>query len=146
MPNNDLVATIKELRINSLTQYNWGGPIREDYMQWGKEAWERISAWDQAADIPYFPNVSIGYDDTPRFPHKTAVDLVHLNKSATSFAAYLQRAKEYCDAHPNQPKLITLYAWNEWVEGAYFLPDMMYGFDYINAVKDVMIDGKYDFR
>lgn len=146
MPNEDLVAKINELGINSLTEYNWGGPIREDYMQWGKEAWERIEAWDKAVTIPYFPNASIGYDDSPRFPHKTAEHLVHLNKSATAFAAYLQRAKDYCDAHPDQPKLITLYAWNEWVEGAYFLPDMMYGFDYINAVKDVMIDGKYEFK
>jgi hypothetical protein len=30
------------------------------------------------------------------------------------------------------------------VEGAYLLPDMKYGFDYLNAVKDVMVDGKYE--
>ena len=94
--------------------------------------------------IPYFPNASIGWDDTPRFPHKTQKDVVHLNQSPQSFAAFLQKAKEYCDKHPDQPKLITVYAWNEWVEGAYLLPDMKYGFDYLNAVKDVMVDGKYE--
>ena len=89
-------------------------------------------------------NGSIGWDDTPRFPHKTQKDVVHLNQSPQSFAAFLQKAKEYCDKHPDQPKLITVYAWNEWVEGAYLLPDMKYGFDYLNAVKDVMVDGKYE--
>ena len=34
-------------------------------------------------------------------------------------------------------------AWNEWVEGSYLLPDMKYGFGYLEAVKDVM-SGKYD--
>jgi hypothetical protein len=90
------------------------------------------------------PNASIGWDDTPRFPHKTQEDVVHFNQSPQSFAAFLQKAKAYCDKHPEQPKLITVYAWNEWVEGAYLLPDMKYGFDYLDAVKDVMIDGKYE--
>ncbi len=57
---------------------------------------------------------------------------------------YLQKSKEYCDAHPDQPKLITLFSWNEWIEGGYLLPDMKYGFGYLEAVKDVFIDGKYD--
>lgn len=118
--------------------------IYEDYVRWGTEALERLQKWDEAVSIPYFPNASIGWDDTPRFPHKTQKDVVHLNQSPQSFAAFLQKAKEYCDKHPDQPKLITVYAWNEWVEGAYLLPDMKYGFDYLNAVKDVMVDGKYE--
>lgn len=36
----------------------------------------------------------------------------------------MQKAKEYCDARSNQPKLITLFSWNEWVEGGYLLPDI----------------------
>ena len=40
--------------------------------------------------------------------------------------------------------LITINAWNEWVEGSYLLPDMLYGFEYLEAVKDVFVDKKYD--
>ena len=45
-------------------------------------------------------------------------------------------------SHPNQPKLMTINVWNEWVEGSYLLTDMKYGFIYLEAVKDVM-DGNF---
>uniref|UniRef100_UPI0026079285 glycoside hydrolase family 99-like domain-containing protein n=1 Tax=uncultured Alistipes sp. TaxID=538949 RepID=UPI0026079285 len=47
-------------------------------------------------------------------------------------------AKAYTDAHPEQPPLITINAWNEWVEGSYLLPDMLNGYGYLEAVRDVM--------
>ena len=143
-PNDNFLNQIKVLGISSLTLYNWGGPHPEDYIQWGTEAFERLEKWSEAVSIPYFPNASIGWDDTPRFPHKTQKDVVHFNQSPRSFAAFLQKAKEYCDNHPEQPKLITIYAWNEWVEGAYLLPDVKYGFDYIQAVKEIMVDKQYE--
>ena len=143
VPNQGLVDKINQLGINSVTQYNWGGPHYEDYMRWGVESMERIRKWGEALSIPYFPNASIGWDDSPRFPHKGAKDIVHYNKSPESFAPFFQKAKEYCDQHPDQPKIITVFSWNEWIEGGYLLPDMRYGFGYLNAVKDVL-DGKYE--
>jgi hypothetical protein len=142
-PQEDLLESIQALGANSVTKYNWGGPIPEDYIQWGTESMERRKQWDAALSIPYFPNASIGWDDTPRFPHKGAGDLVHYNKSPEGFAAFLQKAKEYCDAHPEQPSLITVFSWNEWVEGGYLLPDIKYGFGHLEAVRRVM-SGNYN--
>lgn len=93
VPNADFLKQIEMLGINSLTLYNWGGPHPEDYIQWGKEAFERLEKWSEAVSIPYFPNASIGWDDTPRFPHKTQKDVVHFNQSPEAFAAFLQKAK-----------------------------------------------------
>jgi len=59
-----------------------------------------------------------------------------------SFAAYLQKTKDYADNHPDQTKLIIINAWNEWVEGSYLEPDMLRGYAYLEAVKSVM-SGKY---
>lgn len=98
---------------------------------------------DEWLDIPVFPCVSIGWDDTPRFPAKGASDVVRLHNTPESFAALLSLAKQYADTHPEQPKLITINAWNEWVEGSYLLPDMLNGFNYLKAVKEVM-NGSYD--
>jgi hypothetical protein len=141
--NSSALQSIELLGANSATKYNWGGPHREDYMRYGTEALERQNKWDSALSIPLFPNASIGWDDTPRFPHKTKEHVVHYNNTPGSFAGFLQKAKEYCDNHPEQPALITVFAWNEWIEGAYLLPDVKYGFEYLEAVKKVM-NGEYN--
>ena len=134
--NRELVSM---LGINSVTKYNWGqGEGLEDYIVWGEEAMKRRENWDGALDIPYFPNVSIGWDDTPRFPAKGQANVIHYNNSPESFSAYLQKARDYLEEHPDQAKLITLFSWNEWVEGAYLLPDMRWEYGYLEAVKKVM--------
>jgi len=127
------------LGINSVTKYNWGqAEGLEDYIVWGEQAMKRRKNWDEALDIPYVPNVSIGWDDTPRFPVKGQEHVIHYNKSPESFAAYLQKARDYLDDHPEQPKLITLFSWNEWVEGGYLLPDMRWAYGYLEAVEKVI--------
>ena len=141
-PSDSYVKLIEALGINSLTHYNWSVPYREDYLLWGKEGMDRTMKWGEVLSIPFFPNVSIGYDDSPRFPEKGSKDIVHYHQSPESFASFLQKAKEFCDARPQQPKLITVFAWNEWVEGSYLLPDMKYGFGYLEALRDVM-NGKF---
>lgn len=142
-PGQDMVNNIEVLGINSITKYNWGGPHPEDYIKWGTEAMQRREQWDKALDIPYFPNVSIGWDDTPRFPAKGKDDIVYYNKTPEAFAGFLEKAKAYCDMHPDETNLITIFSWNEWVEGGYLLPDMKYGFEYLEAVKEVM-SGEYN--
>jgi Glycosyltransferase WbsX len=54
------------------------------------------------------------------------------------FKIFLQKAKKYIDKHPNQPKLITINAWNEWEEGSYPEPDYRYGYGYLDEVKMVL--------
>ena len=130
------------LGINSVTKYNWGHEMN-DYIRLGELTIKKRKNIDSVLNIPYFPNVSIGWDATPRFPDQGKDDVIVYNKSPESFAASLQKAKNYCDEHPDQPNLITIFSWNEWVEGSYLLPDMKYGFKHLEGVKEV-IDGSYD--
>jgi hypothetical protein len=142
-PDTASLRNIRELGINSVTQYNWGGPHAEDYLAWAAQSTVRSARWsDSLHNIPFFPNASIGWDDTPRFPQKGRQDVVHYNNTPQTFAYYLQKAKEYADAHPAQPKLITVFSWNEWIEGGYLLPDAKDGFGYLQAVRQVM-NGSY---
>jgi hypothetical protein len=135
---------VDALDINSVTIYNWtASGLDENYLTWGENALKAGEKWDSLLDIPYFPNVSVGWDDTPRYPDKGKESVVHINNTPESFAAYLQKTKEYVDNHPDQIKLITINAWNEWIEGSYLEPDMLWGYSYLEAVKKV-ISGKYD--
>ena len=134
---------IEALGFSSVTTYNMEG-FSEDYVAYGAQAVQFWENWNEALNIPFFPCISVGWDDSPRFPHRTMKNTVHYNKSPESFATMLAKAKQFVDnKHPDRPKLITIFAWNEWVEGSYLLPDMKYGFGYLEAVKDVM-EGKYD--
>ena len=136
------LAYVDSLGVNSFAFYNMGG-FDQDYLRHGAKAVENIKRWDEAIDVPVFPCVSIAWDDTPRFPAKGQENVTCYNSSPQVFATFLQTAKEYAMAHPEQPRLITINAWNEWVEGSYLLPDRKHGFGYLEAVRDV-VTGKYD--
>lgn len=133
---------VKEMDFNSVAMYNMGG-LNEDYLTYGANSVKIRTQMDSLLNVPLFPCVSIGWDDTPRFPAKGIHDVVHYHNTPTSFATLLSKAKEYVDNHPEQPRLITINAWNEWVEGSYLLPDMLNGYGYLDAVKKVM-NGEYD--
>lgn len=142
-PSPEQVSRIQLLKFNSVTKYNWGWSNQQDYIRWGTKAMEQRQAWDEALQIPYFPNVSIGWDDTPRFPAKGQADIVRFNKSPDGFSSFVEMARKYCESHPDEPNLITIFSWNEWIEGGYLLPDVKYGFRYLEAVRKVMMD-QYD--
>lgn len=126
------------LGINSIAFYNMGG-FNTDYKVHCENAYNIRNKVDSAYDIPIFPTVSVGWDDTPRFPAKGKMHATSVNQTPEVFAEYLAKAKEYADAHADtQPKFIMINAWNEWVEGSYLLPDEKYGYSYLEAVRDVM--------
>ena len=133
---------VNEMGFNSVAMYNMGG-LAEDYLVYGANSVKIRAQMDSILNIPLFPCVSIGWDDSPRFPAKGIHDVVHYYNTPESFAALLSKAKKYADSHPEQPKLITINAWNEWVEGSYLLPDMLNGYGYLESVKKV-INGEYD--
>ena len=140
--HTEIEQNIAALGINSEALYNMGG-FHEDYLLYGKESIEIRKQWDAAFDVPVFPCVSIGWDDTPRFPGKGPGDCTRYNSTPQAFATFLAKAKEYMDAHTDQPRFMMINAWNEWVEGSYLLPDRLNGYGYLEAVRDVL-DGKYE--
>ena len=140
----DLGEIIEYLDINSMTTYNWRmSGISEDYIRWAENGIAARNLWDSLLSIPYFPVVSIGWDNTPRYAGLGKESVVHIGNTPESFAACLQQARESLERHSGQPKIIYINAWNEWVEGAYLEPDMMWGYSYLEAVKKVM-EGTYD--
>ena len=49
-------------------------------------------------------------------------------------------ARAYLDAHPGQVPLLPLNSWNEWTETSYLQPDDLYGYGYLEAVRQVFLD------
>lgn len=134
--------TVKQLGFNSLTNYQWCHfvPANQDYERWGEIATAKYADFDKDFTLPYFPHVSIDWDNNPRFPGgaQPAVSGVTPQK----FERFLYRAKQFADEHPEQPPLVTINAWNEWAEGSYLEPDTTYGYGFLEAVKKVFLDKK----
>jgi len=131
--------TVKIFKIDSLTNYQFAHLARPvgDYIPWADKATANWPRWSRQFDAPYFPHVSIGWDNNARF--KEIRGAITENANPQTFKKYLLKAKAYIDGHPDQPKLITINAWNEWVEGSYLEPDERFGMQYLEAVRDVFV-------
>lgn len=132
-------STIEYFGFKSMTNYQWVHFTTPagNYIDWGKKATAQWAVWDKTFSIPYFPHVSIGWDNNPRFPTTTQSFVKNINP--TDFQFYLEQAKDYLDKHPKQHKLITINAWNEWAEGSMLEPEKKYGYGYLEAVKKVFL-------
>lgn len=93
--------------------------------------WERLS---QKLTIPYFPHVSIGWDNNPR--HSTLRPNIAKNNTPEAFEKAMKQAKVF--AQRNDIQLITVNSWNEWTEGSYLLPDDLNGYGYLEAIRNAI--------
>ncbi len=84
--------------------------------------------------IPYYPHISVGWDNNPRFNHITYP--IMKDNTPEKFKAALEIAKDYSDRYNHIP-LITINSWNEWTEMSYLEPDDVYGYGYLEAIRDV---------
>ena len=49
-----------------------------------------------------------------------------------------RQAIHYLDASETTPRVITIYAWNEWTEGGYLEPEQRTGMSYLEALQRVL--------
>ncbi len=131
--------TLTTLGFNSITNYQWCHlePTNRDYLDWGQAAISRWPQYDSQFSVPYFPHVSIDWDPNPRYPMAHEAQHVVFDVTPSKFEHFLREAKAYVDAHPAQPPLVTINAWNEWAEGSYLEPDQEHGYDFLRAVRRV---------
>ena len=134
-PGNSFV---KKLGFTSGTHYQFVHftNVNEDYnviMDAVEKEWERI---DSSYDFTYYPHISVGWDNSPR----TGVSAVMKNNTPENFEKALRKAKAFVDRHPKQKPLITINSWNEWTETSYLMPCNVFGYGYLEAVKNVFVE------
>ena len=97
--------------------------------------WQRL---ERTLNVPYFPHVSVGWDNNPRFNGLRPG--IMRDCTPENIEKALRMAKAWVDAHPQLPPLITVNSWNEWTETSYLEPDDLYGYGYLDAIKRVFVD------
>ncbi len=128
------------LEANSMTMYNMAGNEYRtgDYLLYLEKAEEIRDKWDKSLSIPFIPCISVGWDNTPRYLSMGKDEIIYFHNTPQSFGTGLQKTKMFLLERPQQPQLIIINAWNEWVEGSYLRPDMLNGYEYLEQVKLVM--------
>ena len=100
-------------------------------MQEVQQEWAHVQ---EKVEVPYYPHVSIGWDNNPRFfefrPGVTK------NNTPQQVQKAFEAAKEFSDRYNSLP-LITVNSWNEWTETSYLEPDTLYGYGYLEAIRNV---------
>jgi len=140
------VAVMREAGFAEGGSYNQqtGGKVRddgtEDYldvMAGHRELWARM----RNEGLPYLPVVTMGWDATPRCradvpwpfeqPYEYPYVWVVTGNTPERWQQLLQEARAL------EPRAVLLYAWNEWTEGGYLLPESRTGTAYLEAVRRV---------
>ncbi len=146
----DPSTMVSALGFDSVTSYVWIHHLTltdfpaTDY-RWATQ--EAAAHWRRAAaefDLPYYPNVTMGWDSSPRaiqsdrfvnrgYPFMPAL----VRNSPEAFREALVALKDYLSLRPEQPRIFTVNAWNEWTEGSYLEPDTVHGMAYLEAIRSV---------
>ena len=126
----------KLLKIDSVTHYNMGTrqDRSKDYTEFTKDHQKGYDMMDAAGWL-YFPQVSLGWDNNPRY--RRFQPYIAKNNTPENIKAALEQAKAYIDSHDLPVPLVTINSWNEWTETSYLEPDNVYGYGYLEAVKEV---------
>jgi hypothetical protein len=140
---------IRLLGFDSATSYVWIHhtvlPETQTSFNWVRDRY--FAHWDKAKTeygVPYYPNVTMGWDASPRcdlnsewanvgYPFMNTIG----ENTPENFRDALQLTKERLLSDPNGPRILNINCWNEWTEGSYLEPDTVNGMAYLEAVKKV---------
>ncbi|MCX6896033.1 MAG: glycoside hydrolase family 99-like domain-containing protein [Verrucomicrobia bacterium] len=147
----DSAKLVRDLGFDSVTSYVWihhalmpqqatdYNVVRDAYFKY----------WDGAVrkfGLPFFPNVTMGWDPSPRCDQRDTFDssgypFTNTMKDNTPerFRTALLMAKRRLLAQPDSagPRILNINCWNEWTEGSYLEPDTVNGLKYLEAVQEV---------
>lgn len=138
------------LGMDSVTSYVWmhHTPMESyPYVSYSDYARQSIACWEQLSGtypLPYYPNVSMGWDSSPRtvqsdlhaplgYPHTAVL----VDNTPAEFKKALEAARNYLEHSALATPMLTINSWNEWTEGSYLEPDTVQGMGYLEAVKEV---------
>jgi len=146
---SDPVKLVHDLGFDSITSYVWvhhvSLPEQQTDYNWVRDEYFKHWSWvNKTFDVPYFPNVTMGWDPSPRCDQSDKFDnsgypFTNTIKDNTpaNFKTALEMTKARLLADPHGPRIINLNCWNEWTEGSYLEPDTVNGTKYLEAVKEV---------
>jgi hypothetical protein len=140
---------IDDLGFDSVTSYVWFHHVELPELE---TDYDRVRDgyfrhWDAARKEfrqPYYPNVTMGWDCSPRahqqdefgnfgYPFTNTIS----GNTPERFRLALELTKQRLLREPGPHRILNINCWNEWTEGSYLEPDMINGMKYLEAIREV---------
>ena len=145
---NDFVSL---LGARSVSSYVWIHHVDVENPTMAVAKWDAIAlaafedyrSLASSLSIPFHPNVTAGWDSTPRCDQGVSFELGNYpwfpawSPGPEEFKQGLEYASEFCSQRNLFYQEVTINAWNEWTEGSYLLPDERDGLGKLKAIVDV---------
>jgi len=138
------------LSFTSTTSYVWVHHVgldkfpETDYREVQDKYFSFCDQYLKTIRQPYYPNVTVGWDATPRCGQKGGFTnsgypcmAIMKNNTPENFRNALQTTKSWADKNLKAHKIVTINSWNEWTEGSFLEPEREFGYRYLEAVKSV---------
>ncbi len=143
---------IRELGFASASSYVWihhsdveSGPFpMGDWDAVADDAFAAYRDYSTRLGVPLIPNVSVGWDSSPRTDQDLAFESVGypwypvFDATPAQFERGLRRAVELLEAQRPPHPMLTINAWNEWTEGSALEPDTVHGTSFLEAIRTVL--------
>jgi hypothetical protein len=132
------------LGVDSVTSYNWGCSVNfdGDFNDVTDAYMNKLETESEKLKIPFYPNISVGWDNNVRF--NKFIPGVVKNNTPENFKSACEKIKDFADNSMKngimKAPFISVNSWNEWTETSYLEPDDLYGYGYLEAIKEVFCE------
>lgn len=113
-----------KLGLRVLTKYNYSKIIKNLYVS--EDTWENV-----------YPTITPNWDRSPR---SGKMAIIWHGSTPALFYKNMKEAIEIIKNKSDEHKLIFLQSWNEWGEGNYVEPDIIYGKGYLDSLSKAIFD------
>ena len=92
---------------------------------------------NEKLDYIHYPTIITGWDNTPRSNKRGAV---LTNYNPETFRIHVKQVLTKVQQMPNGHRIIFLKSWNEWAEGNYIEPDLKFGNQFLQVLKQELFN------
>jgi len=86
----------------------------------------------------YIPSIIPGWDHSPR---SGIEGLILHNSTPNLFKTHVKKVIESVKEKPLEKRLVIIKSWNEWAEGNYMEPDLKWGLQFLEVLKEELYNG-----
>ena len=129
-----LVESLPKI-VQSLIWSVWATSKKNYTVHQYDKVWNQIIQNSIESSAETFPGAFVDWDNTARYGNRATI---FVGATPDRFKYWFQKLVDSVSNRPGNMNYIFFNAWNEWAESAYIEPDEKYGYQYLEAIQDVL--------